>query len=116
MTARTLVADVLLGMAVLVVLASSVGILVMRDVYDKLHYVTPVALVAPVIVGLAILVQSGWSVNSLQTWLAIALMVIGTPFLSHATVRAARIRESGDWSSPADHDGAADHDDAGAER
>ena len=120
MTARTLVADVLLGMAVLVVLASSVGILVMRDVYDKLHYVTPLALVAPVIVGLAILVQSGWSVNSLQTWLAIALMVIGTPFLSHATVRAARIRESGDWSSPADHDtadhGTADHDDTGAER
>ena len=108
MTARTLVADVLLGMAVLVVLASSVGILVMRDVYDKLHYVTPLALVAPVIVGLAILVQSGWSVNSLQTWLAIALMVIGTPFLSHATVRAARIRESGDWSSAADHDDAGD--------
>lgn len=104
MTARTLVADILLGLAVLIVLASSVGVLVMRDVYQKLHYVTPVALVAPVIVGLAILVQSGWSVNSLQTWLAIAFMVIAAPFLSHATVRAARIRESGDWASAADHD------------
>ena len=37
MTARTLVADVLLGLAVVIVLASSVGILVMRDVYQKLQ-------------------------------------------------------------------------------
>lgn len=107
MTARTVVADVLLGLAVLIVLASSIGILAMRDVYDKLHYVTPVALVAPVIVGLAILVQSGWSVNSLQTWLAIVFMVIAAPFLSHATIRAARIRDSGDWASAADHEDAA---------
>jgi multisubunit Na+/H+ antiporter MnhG subunit len=104
MTIRTIVADVLLGLAVVVVLASSVGILLMRDVYQKLHYVTPMALVAPVLVGLAILVQSGWSVNSLQTWLAITSMVIAAPFLSHATVRAARIRESGDWTSAAEED------------
>jgi multisubunit Na+/H+ antiporter MnhG subunit len=104
MTARTLVADVLLGLAVVIVLASSLGILVMRDIYQKLHYVTPVALIAPVAVGLSILVQSGWSVNSLQTWLAIAFMVIAAPFLSHATIRAARVRESGDWASAADHD------------
>lgn len=105
MTARTVIADVLLGLGVLIVLSSSVGILLMRDVYAKLHYVTPIALVAPLTVGLAILVQSGWSVNSLQTWLAILLMVIAAPFLSHATIRAARIREAGDWASAADDDG-----------
>jgi hypothetical protein len=33
-------------------------------------------------------------------------MVIATPFLSHATIRAARIRQAGDWTSPADHDDA----------
>ncbi len=102
MTARTIAADVLLGVAAVIVLGSSAGILLMRDVYQKLHYVTPLALVAPLVVGLAILVQSGWSVNSLQTWLAIAFMVITAPFLSHATVRAARIRETGDWASAAD--------------
>jgi multicomponent Na+:H+ antiporter subunit G len=105
MTTRTVIADVLLGLAVLVVLGSSAGILLMRDVYQKLHYVTPAALVAPLIVGLAIAVQSGWSVNSLQTWLATGLMVIATPFLSHATIRAARIRQTGDWTSADDRDG-----------
>jgi multisubunit Na+/H+ antiporter MnhG subunit len=94
-TAQQILADILLALAVALVLASSVGILVMRDAYQKLHYVTPAAVVAPVLVGLAVLARSGWSESSAQTWLATAFMVIGGPYLSHATIRAARIRERG---------------------
>jgi multisubunit Na+/H+ antiporter MnhG subunit len=96
-TVHGIVADVLLGLAAAVVLISSAGVLVMRDAYQKLHYVTPIAVVAPVIVALAVLVQSGWTENSGETWLALLFMVIGGPFLAHATIRAARIREQGDW-------------------
>ena len=46
--ASDVVADVLLGLAVLAVASASVGVLVMRDAYQKLHFVTPAALVAPV--------------------------------------------------------------------
>ena len=97
MTAHGIVADVLLGLAAAVVLVSSAGILAMRDAYQRLHYVAPIAVVAPVIVALAVLVQSGWTENSGETWLALLFMVIGGPFLAHATIRAARIREKGDW-------------------
>ena len=97
MTAQGIVADVLLGLAVVLVLASSAGILVMRDTYQKLHFLTPLALIAPLLVGLAVLVRSGWSENSSETWLALLFVVIGGPFLTHATIRAARIREKGDW-------------------
>ena len=97
MTIHGIVADVLLGLAAAVVLASSAGILVMRDAYQKLHYVTPIAVVAPVIVALAVLIQSGWTANSGETWLGLLFMVAGGPFLSHATIRAARIRQNGDW-------------------
>ena len=45
---REVFADVLLGLAVAVVLGSALGVLVMRDVYQKLHFLTPAALVAPV--------------------------------------------------------------------
>jgi len=96
-TVRDVLADVLLGLAVAIVLASSVGLLVMRDVYQKLHFVTPIALVAPLIVGFAVLAQSGLDENSGETWLALVFIVIAGPFLSHATIRAARIREKGDW-------------------
>jgi multisubunit Na+/H+ antiporter MnhG subunit len=94
---REILADVLLGLAVLIVLASSVGILVMRDAYQKLHYVTPAALVAPLIVGLAVLAQSGLTEDTAQTWLALVFIMVAGPFLTHATIRAARIREKGDW-------------------
>ena len=61
---RSALVDVFLALAVLLVLASCVGLLVMRDVYQRLHYVTPVALIAPVLLGLAVLAQSGWSESS----------------------------------------------------
>jgi multisubunit Na+/H+ antiporter MnhG subunit len=97
LSAREIIADALLGLAVAIVLASSVGILVMRDVYQKLHYVTPAALVAPFVVGLAVLAQSGLTEDTAQTGLALVFIMIGGPFLSHATIRAARIRDTGDW-------------------
>lgn len=106
MSIHGIVADVLLGLAAAVVLASSAGILVMRDAYQKLHYVSPIAVVAPAIVALAVLVQSGWTSSSGQTWLALLFMVAGGPFLAHATLRAGRIRETGDWQGGAGEPGA----------
>lgn len=97
MTIKDVFSDVLLLLAVVLVLASSLGVLVMRDVYQKLHFVTPAGLVAPVLVALAVLVQQGYSENTVETWLALLFLVIAGPFLTHATIRAARIRETGDW-------------------
>ena len=97
MIARDIVADVLLGLAVVIVFSASVGVLVMRDASAKLHYVTPAALVAPALVALAIFVQMGLYENTGETFLALLLMVVAGPYLSHATIRAIRVREKGDW-------------------
>jgi multisubunit Na+/H+ antiporter MnhG subunit len=100
---REVVTDALLGLAVVIALASSAGVLVMRGAYDKLHFVTPAALVAPVLVALAVLVHAGFSATTGETLLALLFMVITGPFLSHATIRAARVRDKGDWR-PGGHD------------
>ncbi|HTZ25630.1 MAG TPA: monovalent cation/H(+) antiporter subunit G [Streptosporangiaceae bacterium] len=102
MTGRDIVADVALGIAVAIVLASSVGVLVMRDPGQKVHYVTPAALVAPLFVGLAILAQSGLTDNTAEMCLALIFLGVAGPFLSHATMRAIRIRETGGWRPWAD--------------
>ncbi|HUC27276.1 MAG TPA: monovalent cation/H(+) antiporter subunit G [Streptosporangiaceae bacterium] len=94
---RQIAVDVLLGLAVVVALASALGVALMPDVYQKLHYVTPLATVAPVLVGLAILVQSGWTAVAAQTWLTVIFVVMAGPVVSHATIRAAKIRADGDW-------------------
>lgn len=94
---RAIAADVFLGLAAAIVLISAVGVLVMRDAYQKLHYVTPISLLASAAVGVAILIDAGWSSRSAQAWLTIGFMAVASPYLSHATMRAARIRETGDW-------------------
>jgi multisubunit Na+/H+ antiporter MnhG subunit len=94
---REIVVDIFLGLAVVTVLASAVGVLVMGDVYQKIHFVTPAALVAPVLVTLAVFVHAGFSATTTEALIALLFMVIAGPFLSHATIRAARIREKGDW-------------------
>lgn len=107
---REAAVDVLLGLAVAVAVISSVGVLAMRDAYQKLHYLTPLSILAPVLVALAVLVQAGYSTRSSQTWLAVGFLVIASPFLSHATIRAARIRAEGGWRMTAARDGAPNQD------
>jgi monovalent cation/proton antiporter MnhG/PhaG subunit len=94
---REIFSDTFLGLAAAIVIASSVGVLVMRDVYQKLHFVTPAALVAPVLVTLAVLIRARFSATTAETLLALLFMVFAGPYLTHATIRAARIREQGDW-------------------
>jgi multisubunit Na+/H+ antiporter MnhG subunit len=118
MTVRHVTADVLLALAVLVVLVSCVGVLVMRGAYDKIHFLTPVSLVAPFLVAVAIGVQMGLRENTSGSWLMLAFLVLSGPFLTHATLRAARIREKGDWrpgKGTAGRGKAAGGEDGGAE-
>jgi multisubunit Na+/H+ antiporter MnhG subunit len=93
-------ADVLLAAAVAVVIGSALGVLLMRGVYRKAHLATPISVVAPTLVAIAVTVREGWTEPTAQTWLAVGILAVAGPALAHATVRAARIRERGDWRSP----------------
>jgi multicomponent Na+:H+ antiporter subunit G len=104
-SARDLTADVLLGLAAAVVLASCLGLLVMRDVYTRLHYLTPLSLVAPLLLAVAITVRMGLRENTAETWLALLFLMVAGPYLTHATIRAARVREKGDWRPGRGHPG-----------
>lgn len=97
MIVKDIFSDILLGLAVLIVIGCAIGILVMPDAYSKLHFVTPAALIAPLLVALAIMVQMGVYENTGQSFLALFFMAIAGPYLSHATMRAIRVREKGDW-------------------
>jgi multicomponent Na+:H+ antiporter subunit G len=99
---REVAADVLLTLAVLVVGAAALGILLMPDAYARLHYVTPAAVVAPVLVTLAIFAREGFDSSTGAIVIALVFMVLAAPFLSHATVRAMRVRDHGDWRGERD--------------
>lgn len=93
MIAREVVVVACLVLAVAIVAASSIGILVMPSAYDKLHFITPAAVVAPVLVVIAIFVWMGLSENTGDSVIALVFMVAAGPFLAHATLRAIKVRE-----------------------
>ena len=94
---RDVVVAVLLGLAVAAVLVSCLGILVMRDAMDRLHFTAPAATISPVAVAAAVLVEEPLSSAGVKAVLVALLVIVTTRVLSHATARAARIREHGRW-------------------
>jgi multicomponent Na+:H+ antiporter subunit G len=94
---RDIVVAVLLAVAVLAVLISCLGVLVMRDALDRLHFTAPAATIAPVFVAAAVLVEEPLSGAGVKAVIVAVLLVVTAPVLSHATARAARIREHGRW-------------------
>ena len=97
---RDVVVDGLLGLAVLTVAAAALGVAVMPDAYARLHYVTPAAIVAPVFSSRPSLTKIASVTNTGETIVALFFMIVAAPFLSHATIRAMRVRDSGDWRLP----------------
>ena len=50
--------------------------------------------------ALAIFVTEGLDENTGETIVALVFMIVAAPFLSHATIRAIRVRDRGDWRQP----------------
>ncbi len=90
---QTVAADVCLGLAAAIVLGSAAGVLAMPEAFGKLHFVTPAAVVAPVLVVLAVFIRSGLTENTGESLVALVFILISGPYLTHATARAIRARE-----------------------
>ena len=98
MSPRELAVAALLVVGVAAALLSCLGVLVMRDAYDRLHYTAPAASLAPVLLAAAVVLEEGLSAVGVKALLVALVLVATNPVLSHATARAARIRQFGHWS------------------
>jgi multisubunit Na+/H+ antiporter MnhG subunit len=94
---RTVITDVLLIGGGLLLLVCALGVLVMRGPYDKLHYASASGW-GTLLVALAILVHESFSLIADKALATAALLAACGPALGHATARAARIRERGEWN------------------
>lgn len=72
------------------------GVVVMRDLYDRLHYVG-LAGYGALLVAVAIVVRESFSLIGDKALLTAGVLVLLGPILVHATARSLRIRERGDW-------------------
>jgi monovalent cation/proton antiporter MnhG/PhaG subunit len=82
--------DVLLALGVCGELLCVVGVLVMRTVFDRLHYAAAGTTVPALLVLAAILVREHLSAGGLQAIAAVGFLFLLNPVLVTATARAAR--------------------------
>ncbi len=89
---RDIAVGVLVGLGVAGELLCCLGLVVMRDVYDRLHYAMATTTVPAFLIGAAVVVEEGWTqpgINALV--IAVALFLLN-PVTAVATARAARER------------------------
>ncbi|WP_067177633.1 monovalent cation/H(+) antiporter subunit G [Microtetraspora niveoalba] len=87
------VAEVLVGLGVLVALASSVGAVLPRDTLTRLHFVTPVTSLAAPLVGAGLAVDAGWSATAAMDLLIVLVLAATGPVLAAATAQARAQRQ-----------------------
>jgi monovalent cation/proton antiporter MnhG/PhaG subunit len=91
-TLHDLAIDVLVAAGVAGELLCCLGLVLMRDVFDRLHYAMASTAVPPFLIAAAVVVEEDWTqpgINALV--IAVALFLIN-PVLATATARAARAR------------------------
>jgi multicomponent Na+:H+ antiporter subunit G len=86
---------VLLSIGIVATLICCVGIVVMRDTYDRLHFLSGIGTVGPAAIVAAVIVEEGLSSGGLKALVVLAALLFTGPVLTHAIARAARIRERG---------------------
>ena len=103
MSWRGVVAVVLLITGGLLELIAVLGLCLMRDVYDRLHYVG-VAGFGALLIGVAILVQESFSLIGDKALLVGVVLVLTGPVMVQTTARSLLIRDLGDWRAKARRD------------
>jgi multisubunit Na+/H+ antiporter MnhG subunit len=93
---RAVVAIALLVAGGLLELIAVLGLCVMRDVYDRLHYIG-LAGFGGFLIGVAVLVRESFSLIGDKALLVGVVLVLAGPVLVQTTARSLLIREFGDW-------------------
>lgn len=101
MSKTQILIDVLLGIGSLSVVLSSLGVLLMKDLYERLHYLFPPATLSIICFAAAAVIDKRLSQAGIKALLIMVVLLGTNAVLSHATARAARIRQFGRWISDA---------------
>jgi multisubunit Na+/H+ antiporter MnhG subunit len=98
---RIFVATVLLVAGCAIQVLAVLGLCVMRDTYDRLHYVGLVAY-GTLLIAIAVVFRESFSLIGDKALLVAITLVITGPVLVQTTMRSMLIRERGDWRAGID--------------
>ena len=89
--------EILLGIGVIIAWLSALGVLVMRDPYERLHYMAPLSTLAVMSVAAAVMLEGSFFESGIKALLVVFILLLTNPVLTHATARSARIHQFGHW-------------------
>jgi monovalent cation/proton antiporter MnhG/PhaG subunit len=95
-TLRQIITLVLLICGGSLELIAVLGLLVMRDVYDRLHYVG-VASFGALLITVGVVFRESFSLIGDKSLLVGVVLVVAGPIVVQTTVRSFLIRQHGDW-------------------
>ncbi|QRP49557.1 monovalent cation/H(+) antiporter subunit G [Amycolatopsis sp. FDAARGOS 1241] len=83
----TVAAQVLVFAGVAVVLLSAVGMLRARDLFTRLHLLSPVTTLGAPLIGAGLVLTNGWHLGSGAIVAVVVLLAVTGPVLQAATAR-----------------------------
>jgi monovalent cation/proton antiporter MnhG/PhaG subunit len=91
-SAHDVVVAALMWLGVAGELLCCVGLVVARDVYDRIHYAMAATTIPPFLIATAVVVEEGWTQPGINAVLIAVVLFLVSPVIAHATARAARAR------------------------
>ncbi len=88
---------VLLALCVLSTAICCLALILVKDVFNRMHYLAPVTSFSVLALLAAVALQNGWSQGTIKTILILLVLFLVNAVLTHATARAARVRQFGHW-------------------
>jgi monovalent cation/proton antiporter MnhG/PhaG subunit len=95
---RTVAIEGLLALSVLIAWVSVLGMLRMRDPYQRMHYISPPASLSAIFIVVAIFLQRGLKPESFKALFTAVVLIAMNTFVTHAASRAFRISEVKNWN------------------
>lgn len=93
---RAAVVVILLVLGVGLELVAVLGLCVMRNPYDRLHYVG-LAGFGALLVGVSVIIRQSFSLIGDKSLLVGVMLILSSPIVAQTTLRSLLIRERGDY-------------------
>jgi multisubunit Na+/H+ antiporter MnhG subunit len=100
-TWRSVVSVVLVCLGVGLGVVATLGVTVMRDWQDRLHY-GGLSGLGVVLIGLSVLVRESFSLIGDKALVTGLIMLVAGPIANHVILRSGRTRTLGDWRRQVD--------------
>ncbi len=104
MRAPDIAVAVMLGISVLLTAICCSALLMFGNLFERLHYLSSVTTISTFALLIAVVIKEGAGQASTKAVLVFLVLLLVNAVLSHATARAARVREFGQWTpTPGEH-------------